>query len=121
MPVFPPYRNQSIDLLCKSIDWFLYESNTGILPKSRKPCKIVQEQNTLISAILYYLIAAAKNLFLEGRLGTMLRPHSILIFLLIFPYFLIFFSFGISRGNCETKSILLNIMSRFTCGESDFY
>ena len=25
------YRNQSIDLLCKSIDWFLFEGNTGIL------------------------------------------------------------------------------------------
>ena len=23
------YRNQSIDLLCKSVDWFLYEGNTG--------------------------------------------------------------------------------------------
>ena len=23
------YRNQSIDLLCKSIDWFLHEGNTG--------------------------------------------------------------------------------------------
>ena len=23
------YRNQSSDLLCKSIDWFLYEGNTG--------------------------------------------------------------------------------------------
>ena len=22
---FPPYRNQSIDLQCKSIDWFLYD------------------------------------------------------------------------------------------------
>ena len=30
MPVLPSYRNQSIDLICKSIDWFLYESNTGI-------------------------------------------------------------------------------------------
>ena len=29
MPVFPSYRNQSIDFLCKSIDWFLYEGNTG--------------------------------------------------------------------------------------------
>ena len=27
--VLPSYRNQSIDLLCKSIDWFLYEGNTG--------------------------------------------------------------------------------------------
>ena len=31
MPLFPSYRNQSIDLLCKSIDWSLYEDNTGIL------------------------------------------------------------------------------------------
>ena len=29
MPVLPSYRHQSIDLLCKSIDWFLYEGNTG--------------------------------------------------------------------------------------------
>ena len=29
MPVLPAYRNQSIDLLYKSIDWFLYEGNTG--------------------------------------------------------------------------------------------
>ena len=29
MPVLPSYRSQSIDLLCKSIDWFLYEGNTG--------------------------------------------------------------------------------------------
>ena len=28
VPVLPPYRNQSIDLLCKSIDWFLHEGNT---------------------------------------------------------------------------------------------
>ena len=30
MPVLPSYRNQSIDLLCKSVDCFLYESNTSI-------------------------------------------------------------------------------------------
>ena len=30
MPVLPSYRNQSIDLLWKSTDWFLYEGNTGI-------------------------------------------------------------------------------------------
>ena len=28
VPVLFSYRNQSIDLLCKSIDWFLYEGNT---------------------------------------------------------------------------------------------
>ena len=30
MPVLPSYRNELIDLLCKSIDWFLYEGNTDI-------------------------------------------------------------------------------------------
>ena len=30
MPVLPSYRKQSIDLHSKSIDWFLYEGNTGI-------------------------------------------------------------------------------------------
>ena len=30
MPVLPSYRNQSIDLHTKSVDWFLCEGNTGI-------------------------------------------------------------------------------------------
>ena len=30
MPVLPWYRNQSIVLDSKSIDWFLYEGNAGI-------------------------------------------------------------------------------------------
>ena len=30
MPVLPSYRNQSIDLLWKSIDWFLYDGYTVI-------------------------------------------------------------------------------------------
>ena len=30
MPVLHSYRNKSIDLESKSIDWFLYEGNTGI-------------------------------------------------------------------------------------------
>ena len=29
MPVLPSYRNKSIDLHSKSIDWFLYEGKTG--------------------------------------------------------------------------------------------
>ena len=28
-PMFPSYRNQSVDLLCKSTDWFLYDGNIG--------------------------------------------------------------------------------------------
>ena len=30
MPVLHLYRNQSIDLHSKPIDWFLYKGNTGI-------------------------------------------------------------------------------------------
>ena len=30
MPVLPSYRNHSNDLLCKSVEWFLCEGNTGI-------------------------------------------------------------------------------------------
>ena len=30
MPEVPSYRKQLIDLHSKSIDWFLYEGNTGI-------------------------------------------------------------------------------------------
>ena len=30
MPVLLSYRNQSIDLHSKLIDWFLYEGNTDI-------------------------------------------------------------------------------------------
>ena len=28
-PKSPSYRNQSIDLFCKSVDWFLYDGNFG--------------------------------------------------------------------------------------------
>ena len=28
-PMFPSYRNQSFDLLCKSTDWFLYHEKIG--------------------------------------------------------------------------------------------
>ena len=31
VPVLPSYRNQSIELHSKLIDWFLYEGNTGTL------------------------------------------------------------------------------------------
>ena len=29
-PMLPLYRNHSIDLLHKSVDWFLYNDNTGL-------------------------------------------------------------------------------------------
>ena len=39
MPMFPSYRNESTDLYCKSIDWFLYVGNTGM--KKAKKCSAV--------------------------------------------------------------------------------
>ena len=30
MPKLPSYRNQSIDLFSKSIDWFRYDGNFGV-------------------------------------------------------------------------------------------
>ena len=28
--MFPSYRNQSVDLLCKSTDWFLYDRTLAV-------------------------------------------------------------------------------------------
>ena len=39
MPVLLSYRNQSIGLLCKSTDWFLYEGNTCIYWVKANPSK----------------------------------------------------------------------------------
>ena len=39
MPVFSSYKNQSIDLHSKSIDWFLYEGNTDGLKMPRPTYK----------------------------------------------------------------------------------
>ena len=39
MPMFPSYRNESTDLYCKSIDWFLYVGNTGM--KKAKKCSAI--------------------------------------------------------------------------------
>ena len=52
MPVLPSYRNQSIDLLCKSIDWFLYEGKTGTYWVTAE---------ILIFASLYRLFCGFKN------------------------------------------------------------
>ena len=46
MPVSPPYRNQSIDLLCKSIDWFLYKGKTGI-----NVLNVVKFRNSMIRIV----------------------------------------------------------------------
>ena len=47
MPMFPSYRNQSIDLHYKSINWFLYEGNIGMKKvKSAAPnLELFQQDN----------------------------------------------------------------------------
>ena len=69
MPVLPSYRNQSIDLRSKSVDWFLYEGNTGIwwfYPfNSRISKKILQEMLgtylTFLSTPFYNSLNYVKN------------------------------------------------------------
>ena len=51
MPRLHSYRNQSIDLLCKSINWFLYEGNTGTNGLSWISV-VAFEENTLKSSKL---------------------------------------------------------------------
>ena len=71
MPVLPSYRNQSIDLLCKSIDWFLYEGNTGI-------------NMTLIRGISG---EACNNFSLGNRLKMSKINRGFIVFMVIQKYF----------------------------------
>ena len=44
MPMFPSYRNQSIDLQWKSIDWFLYEGNIGMKNIKHQSITVMSQQ-----------------------------------------------------------------------------
>ena len=50
MPVLPSYRNKSINLHRKSVDWFLYEGNTGTQWVKLIECLLV---SFLISCTFY--------------------------------------------------------------------
>ena len=52
MPVLPSYKNQSTDLLCKSVDWFLYDGNTGIY-LNLTPIKFNSLMVRLLSTVFY--------------------------------------------------------------------
>ena len=54
MAVSPSYRKQSIDLLCKSIDWFLYECNTYI--RSILEAKFGVDSLDLLRKLVHLLI-----------------------------------------------------------------
>ena len=69
MPVLPSYGNQSIDLLCKSIDWFLYE---GTLELNGLICywelRIIKnfEDSVVRILICFRVILELKTPFLIG-------------------------------------------------------
>ena len=63
----PPYRNQSIDLLCKSIDWFLYDNGPVMKELKRgSPQKsisllILSENNSKLSETDFTLFIRLKR------------------------------------------------------------
>ena len=52
MPELPSYRNQSIDLHIKSIDWFLYEGNTK--PNSYMKVDAIKEIRTFLLVLSWF-------------------------------------------------------------------
>ena len=53
--MLPSYRNQSIDLLCKSMDWFLYEGNITLSGLRNLPARL--------STIVALLVLNSFNIF----------------------------------------------------------
>ena len=53
MPMFRSYRNQSIDVHCKSIDWFLYAGNIGM---KKVTASTLKEKNWLQDRAFVYVL-----------------------------------------------------------------
>ena len=51
--MFPSYRNKSVDLLCKSTDWFQYDGNIGRL-------KVKTLQSTVNETLLTSYVCHAR-------------------------------------------------------------
>ena len=71
MAVWPSYTNQSFDLQCKSIDWFLYEGNTGIswvdsrvLEKTTGRISEISENYQLSEILSFIILGFVQNLIL---------------------------------------------------------
>ena len=71
MAVWPSYTNQSFDLQCKSIDWFLYEGNTGIswvdsrvLEKTTGRISEISENYQLSEILSFIILGFFQNLIL---------------------------------------------------------
>ena len=71
MPKLSPYRNQSIDLQSKSIDWFLYDDNV-----------VVEWVNNVLGNSNFFRLTEAvqtvfqfiKNSYLKDFLKSCIRP-----------------------------------------------
>ena len=71
MAVWLSYTNQSFDLQCKSIDWFLYEGNTGIswvdsrvLEKTTGRISEISENYQLSEILSFIILGFFQNLIL---------------------------------------------------------
>ena len=78
MPVLPSYRNKSINLHRKSVDWFLYEGNTGTQWVKLIECLLVSfliSCTFYLSSVLNVIRMSMPTVFFLGEL------HSWIIFL----------------------------------------
>ena len=72
MPIFPAYRNQSIDLQCKSIDWFLCEGNIGM--KKFNVFLALTEALTWWKVASQKFFLSRKFVWTTGRCGSIIDP-----------------------------------------------
>ena len=71
--MLPSYRNQSIDLLCKSIDLFLYEDNTGSEWINQIFLNIMNSFLNIMKSALIYLSSKFLSKFLQYYLNKQLE------------------------------------------------
>ena len=69
MLLLPSYRNQSIDLLCKSIDWSVYEGNIGIWWVNLSFCtKKISGSLFFLNYLIFVVILTDYNVNLVDRI-----------------------------------------------------
>ena len=71
--MLPSYRNQSIDLLCKSIDLFLYEDHTGSEWINQIFLNIMNSFLNIMKSALIYLSSKFLSKFLQYYLNKQLE------------------------------------------------
>ena len=116
------YRNQSIDLFCKSIDWFLYDGNIGstcdhLVICKHMPCfDIFRVLNYEIKNVLLQL---EEGLFWIGKFVFNIMPirwalSFLLLIVAIFILYMTYFSCWSSRPKMFCKKGVLEDLAKFT-------